>query len=326
MGRLNRALSAAAFAGAVAVTAWPSSAFAQQSVARPASVRQPEFRTVSLILGGAINGVVSDERGGPLPGAMVSVLGTTMAMTVTDASGRFSLDKLPAGEYTLRAHLAGFAASRRENVRVGANAAALYRLQLHRLDAPAGTTGFPAEPLTARPIIAAGFGLPQVIAAEPGESAGDDHSHTDTAWRLRHATRSILKDSANAVVVEDNDAEIPAESIFGRTKGTGAALATSLFADLPFSGEVNLLTTGAFAPGGLFSGDALPRGVAYLAIGAPTGRGLDAARRDERRGSRVVDRGRLVRLRGAGRSTRTISGSPTARRNTRGGTRWRSRR
>ena len=33
---------------------------------------------------------------------------------------------------------------------------------------------------------------------------------------------------------------------------------------------MNLLTTGAFAPGGgLFSGDMLPRGVAYLAIGAP---------------------------------------------------------
>jgi hypothetical protein len=47
----------------------------------------------------------------------------------------------------------------------------------------------------------------------------------------------------------------------------------SFFADLPFSGEVNLLTTSAFASGRLFSGDTLPRGVAYLSIGAPTGAG-----------------------------------------------------
>jgi len=33
---------------------------------------------------------------------------------------------------------------------------------------------------------------------------------------------------------------------------------------------VNLLTTGAFAPGDLFSGNTMPRGVAYMSIGAPT--------------------------------------------------------
>jgi len=38
------------------------------------------------------------------------------------------------------------------------------------------------------------------------------------------------------------------------------------------------LTTGAFAPGHLFSGDTLPRGVAYMAIGAPTGAGDWAVR------------------------------------------------
>jgi TonB dependent receptor len=52
----------------------------------------------------------------------------------------------------------------------------------------------------------------------------------------------------------------------------------SFFADLPFSGEVNLLTTGAFAPGRFFSSETLPRGVAYVAIGAPTGAGDWAVR------------------------------------------------
>ena len=46
-------------------------------------------------------------------------------------------------------------------------------------------------------------------------------------------------------------------------------MATSLFTDFPFSGEVNILTTGALAPGAVFSPTALPRGVAYLALSAP---------------------------------------------------------
>lgn len=276
MGRLKAGcefvLLAAAIAGTVVTAGWPAPASAQ-SAARPLSVRPPELRSVNAVLSGAIDGVVSDDRGGPLSGAMVSVLGATMAMTVTDVHGRFHLDKLPAGDYTLRAHLAGFAASRREHVRIGSVAATQYRLQLRRLDAAVATTGRIAEPLAARPIIAAGFGLPQVDIGSPADPGQGDHSHSETAWRLRHLPRSVLKDSANAVVLAEDDedgAEIPAESIFGRTKTPSSSVATSLFSDLPFSGEVNLLTTGVFARGGLFDGDGLPRGVAYLAIGAPT--------------------------------------------------------
>ena len=84
MVRMSRVLSAAGvlmIAGALG----PSSGLAQQTV--PA--RAPEFRNVSAVLNGAIKGVVSDDVGGPLAGAMVSVLGTTVAMTVTDSNGRF---------------------------------------------------------------------------------------------------------------------------------------------------------------------------------------------------------------------------------------------
>jgi hypothetical protein len=262
MGRMNRVLSAAGFV-VIATAAAPSSVLAQQSAARA-----PELRTVSVIVAGAINGIVSDDRGGPLPGAMVSVLGATMAMTVTDVNGRFSLQRLPAGDYTLRAHLAGFAASRRENVRVGASVPIVYRLQLHRLESPVATTGRTTDPVTARPILAAGFGLPSIEMPDP--ATDDDHSHTDTAWRLRHLTRSILKDSANAVIVADDDDSRHDVPLFGQSARGAASVAGSFLADLPFTGEVNLLTTGAFAPGGLFSGNMIPRGVAYLAIGAPT--------------------------------------------------------
>ena len=272
MGRMNRVLSAAGVV-VIATAAGPSLALAEQG----AWARAPQFRPVSAIIGGAINGIVSDERGGPLPGAMVSALGATMAMTVTDANGHFSLEKLPAGDYTLRAHLAGFVASRRENVRVGLTAPAVYRLQLHRLDSAVATTGRTTEPVTSRPILAAGFGLPSI---DTGAAASDDgHSHTDTAWRLRHLTRSILKDSANAVVVaDDDDSDRVEDPLFGRVNRSTGAAAGSFFADLPFTGEVNLLTTGAFAPGDLFSRDMLPRGVAYLAIAAPAAAGNWALR------------------------------------------------
>lgn len=270
MRRIHRVLSLAGVL-AIGIAASPSPGFAQQT----APARAPEFRNVSLLLNGAIKGVVSDEVGGPLAGAMVSALGATMAMTVTDSNGRFSLDKLPAGDYTLRAHLAGFAASRRENVRVGVTPASIYRLQLHKLETAVATTGS-ADGVTTRPILAAGFGLPPVDTSD-SNAADDDHPHTDTAWRLRHLTRSILKDSSSVVVIDSDDSIAPDESVLGHMNASSSAV-SSFFADLPFSGEVNLLTTSAFAPGRLFSGDILPRGVAYLAIGAPTGLGDWAVR------------------------------------------------
>ncbi len=265
MGRMTRVLSAAGFLVAIA-GAVSSSVQAQQRAAAP------EFRRVSAIVGGSIIGIVSDDRGGPLSGAMVSALGATTAMTVTDANGRFSLQKLPAGDYTLRAHLAGFAASTRANVHVGFSASAVHRLQLRRLDLPVPTAGRATDTVTARPILAAGFGLPVIDMPDTPETtaADDDHSHTETAWRLRHLTRSILKSSAHAVVFADDENSSPDDPLFGRSARGVRSVAGSLFADLPFTGEVNLLTTGAFGPSDLFSGDILPRGVAYLAIGSPT--------------------------------------------------------
>ncbi len=276
MGRRTRVLSAA-IAGLWAASAGPAAAREQQPAMALAPMMRPaHLSAANTVPGGVVSGVVIDEHDSPLAGAMVSILGATTAMTVTDLRGRFTLQQLPPGEYSVRAHLAGFAASRRENVRVGASASATFRLQLHRIDSAVATTGR-NEPLTARPIVAAGFSLPQVDVAPPDPASDDeDHSHSDTAWRLRHLTRSVLKDSANSVVFADDEVEPDARaaSSLGRT----ASFASGLFADLPFSGEVNLLTSSAFGPGELFSDSALPRGIAYLSIGAPTGAGEWAVR------------------------------------------------
>jgi hypothetical protein len=215
---------------------------------------------------GRVSGNVSDEHGGPLAGAMVSMLGVTMATTVADEAGHFTLEALPIGEYILRAHMTGFAASPRQLVRVGV-APSVHRLQLRRLDGAVATAG--TTPVEARPIVAAGFGLP--AGPQPDSASGDgspDHPHNETAWRLRHIQRSILKDRSNSVILADSEPPAPQPASFARAFNVGPF--ASLVNSLPFSGEVNLLTTGAAGQGDLVDAFGLPRGVAYLALGAHT--------------------------------------------------------
>jgi hypothetical protein len=268
MGRVTRVLAAVAVVGTAHVTA-------PEVCAR----QVPSLTGVQARLGiGSIQGVVSDERGGPLAGAMVSALGARNSMVVTDAHGRFQIDALPSGVYIVRVHLAGFASSRRDYVRVGAAAAVLEPFHLRRVDAPDATFGDVVPP---RPVLTAGVDLPLPESTSP-TGATDDHPHGETAWRLRHLKRSVLKDSGEVVSIAeaaaDQDVPDAPSSIFGRAFDGAASMASSIFTDLPFSGEVNLLTTSAFMPGQMFSGDALPRGVAYVSLGAPLAGGEWQAR------------------------------------------------
>lgn len=273
MARLGRVLTTAVIAGAG--TALAATSVAAQS-AQPLSVRVDPAVPVAQVArhaAGSITGFVADEQGGPVAGANVTITGATMALAVTDDSGRFVSDLLPAGEYIVRAYRKGFVASSRQIVRVSGPQSIAPRLEMRRLDAATGTSGS-SEPVPSRPIVAAGFGLPQGESREAAreESSGDAHPHSETAWRLRHIKRSILKSESNAIVIADN-IDVQESSVFGRAMdgaATVASFATSLFADLPLSGEVNLLTSSAFAPGELFSSNGLPRGIAYFSIGSPT--------------------------------------------------------
>jgi hypothetical protein len=165
----------------------------------------------------------------------------------------------------------GFAASARRFVRVGASDAE-QQFALRRLD-----TSRSPEPVAARPIMAAGFDLPRGpqpdTRGEPDEGKPGDHPHDELSWRLRHIRRGILKDAAPAVVLADPE-PAATSSLFGRAVDSAAMFASSLFTDFPLRGEVNLLTTSAFGPGQmLFDEGGVPRGVAYLALSAPTGAG-----------------------------------------------------
>jgi len=94
---------------------------------------------------------------------------------------------------------------------------------------------------------------------------------------LRHVKRSVLKDDGDVVGAGDVTADeplAPQGSLFGRAFDNAASMAANFFTDTPFSGEVNLLTTSAVADSGSWlTTDVVPRGVAYLSIGAPLASG-----------------------------------------------------
>ena len=282
MARLGRVLSAVVAGASAALL--PISAFAQTGGVSPSRQGQPvaaakatSSATVSPAVpaapraSGSLAGSVSDERGASLKGAMISAIGlNAMATAMSDHQGRYAMDALPAGDYVVRAHMTGFAASRRESVRVGTAAAEVPQLRLRKLENVAATTGTPDTTLPARPIVAAGFQLPQGESTEDGKDAnGKDHSHSETAWRLRHIKRSILKNDNGSTIFTSPDPDITEGSFFSRAFDGAANVAAALFTDTPLSGEVNLLTTSAFGSD-LFGGSGLPRGIAYFSIGSPT--------------------------------------------------------
>ena len=267
MARLTGLLAAAAIVGVTG-----ASVSAQTTDLRAMGPRAAGFTPVfqqSRLSLGSIQGIVSDERGGPLSGALVSALGgVTSAMATTDIHGRFVIQPLAAGDYVLRVRLAGFISSRREGVRVGPAPVEVPKIQMHRLTAATAE----ASPLTARPILTAGVTLPT------GENpTAESDNHTETAWRLRHIARSVLKQTGDVVSIADAAAEQPvpagSPSIFGRAFDNAANMAASFFTATPFSGEVNFLTTSALGAGPLLFSDFVPRGVAYMSIGAPAASG-----------------------------------------------------
>jgi hypothetical protein len=266
MARLTRVFAAAAIVGTTVV---PVSAQERpvRNVGIPsAPIRASQQGQQAKLLLGSIQGVVIDDRGGPLAGAMVSALGAATLMATTDARGRFLIQPLPSGEYQLRVHLPGFISTRRDGVRVNAATADVSKIQLRRADAT----------LAARPILTAGVELP---SGENAAAEGDNHS--ETAWRLRHIKRSVLKQDGSVVSIADaaRDSDLTGGgpsapgSIFGRAFDSAANMAASFFTATPFSGEVNFLTTSALGSGPLLFSDFVPRGVAYMSIGAPAASG-----------------------------------------------------
>jgi hypothetical protein len=268
MRAATRVLASAAV-GSLVVVCTP--ALAATGPAAGTGTPSPSTQT-TIVESGSISGTVQDEQGKPLAGVVVSALGARATVAVTATDGRFEFRALPPGPYLVRAHMVGYVAGRAQSIQVAASGRAVSTILLRRssgtiLNASLGADADP-EPDS----------QPQ---SAPGDATIDAIGDaTDLVWHLRHARRSVLKDTSvptELLIDGDEEAVEGAEpfggaDVLGRSIGTPSRGASAFFGDIPFSGQVNLLTAGSFnSPQQLLSNDTAARGIAYARLGAPVG-------------------------------------------------------
>ena len=156
--RSGSRMTASAVVGSLVLFCFPSLARAQS----PSQVRPVAH--VASIAAGSIQGIVQDEQGAPVVGAMVSALGASTAFAVSDRAGRFEMRTLSPGPYLVRAHLTGFVASRGQVVDVRPSGRSASAIALRHVN-PAGT-------LAAYPVLAAGVAAVPEAPVPPADSAG----------------------------------------------------------------------------------------------------------------------------------------------------------
>jgi hypothetical protein len=249
-------------AAAVVVLGMSVSAHAQPPSAywRPAAAARS---------GGSFTGVVKDIGGVPIPGAIVSAVGSRTVTGTTDGSGRCTLQALPAGEYLVRVHRAGYSVAHSLIVRVRPGLDTSRSFVLRKPDAEGSQPAVAREDLD---ILAAGFvgttGVSGPARPVNDDPASEDHDHSEVAWRLRHMPRNVLQEAvavATVRVTED-------DTLFERAMFAPARVAAAFFADAPLTGQFNLLTTSTFDdPQEFLSSNTLARGVAYVSVGSASG-------------------------------------------------------
>lgn len=213
---------------------------------------------------GLVAGTVRDDAGQGVAGVAVSAIGTSQAQARTDATGHFRLPLVP-GDYILRAARDGYVSPYRESVRIRASSQIERNIVITR-----------QPDLKERKVLLASAGLttgdaPMVPSLdEPVAPRSATVVERVQAWYLRYLPRTVLRDGG-----AKPGERVPLEfrehnSFFDRALRGSARAASAYFLDADFSGQVNLLTTSAVAAttGTRFD---LPRGVAYLSVGAPVG-------------------------------------------------------
>ncbi len=280
---MNRLLAIVGSTVVAGVVGWVPIAQAQPGDAR-AAADGPGPR-VAFASSGSIEGTVSDERGTPLAGVMVSALGTTSAVAMTDKHGAFAFKSLPPGSYVLRAHLSGFVSSRRQFVEVRATSPARSSITLQRAAAAnassqSAPTPGPRLPPPPPKVMAAGlapvetvfdplsldpFGLADSSVQKSGDAS-------ETAWRIRHLPRSVLKDTTDRASTAPDAKFAPS----GNTPAAGNSLAHAfgaparILGDLPVTGQVNLMTSASFDGSQSSSAsDSAMRGSAFFSLAGP---------------------------------------------------------
>jgi len=227
--------AASAVVGGLLVVGTPALASAQLNAARVSAT--PVMRLSSSAAPGSLIGVVLDERGLPVPSVVVSALGAVTTVAVTDASGRFQFGTLTPGPYLIRAHLAGYVAPRAELIQVRASAGTLSTIALRRegsvpvLAAGLGTSGIctPVAP----PQTPDATGTSGTSASTPDDT-GD---HSETAWRIRHLRRGVLKDATlpESVLADSADDNSFPREMLGQIAGTSVNFKAMLLATRPIA-------------------------------------------------------------------------------------------
>lgn len=210
-----------------------------------------------------IAGTVRDDTGAGLAGASVLAMGTSLAVARTDDRGRFSL-RLPPGDYVLRAVRDGYISTYRETLRLAADDAQQRVITLARPLTP-GPTAVQLASMAGVAEAPAEIPVPAPAAANPG----GDSSHSDTAWRLRHLQKTVLRDESGASLWDDDAIDVA----LARAALTASPVraAASFLGASDFTGHVDFLTMSSLSASGALVPIEWPRGVAYVVFGAPVG-------------------------------------------------------
>ena len=102
------------------------------------------------------------------------------------------------------------------------------------------------------------------------------HDHSSAAWRLRHAKRSVLRETTSRIddvsQLDDEDLVALARAprhVAGWTAGVGRSAASAVL-NGALTGRVQLLTAGAFdQPFEAFTTDDMPAGIAFVHLAGP---------------------------------------------------------
>ncbi|HUR20086.1 MAG TPA: TonB-dependent receptor, partial [Vicinamibacterales bacterium] len=206
---------------------------------------------------GMVSGTVRDDQGQSVPGVAVTAIGTAQAQVRTDSTGAFNLALVP-GEYVLRATRDGYVSPYKELVRVGAS---------QRLQRNITITKQPDLPQ--RKVLLAGM-TPSLTGERTAPASTSASSKSVQDWYLRHLPRTILRDESGKKDSSRADFKyLP--SFLDWVVAESAQAAESFFSDTDFSGQINVLTTSAMSASQGWLPAQLPRGIAYLAVGAPVG-------------------------------------------------------
>ena len=223
--------------------------------------------------GGSIVSVVRDKAGRPVQAAVVSAIGRRIVTGVTDSDGRCTFTALPPGDYLVRVHRPGFVSASSLLVLGGPGVSTTWSFVLKPQPAVFLEEDAPRTP---NGVLAAGMIVGDGAALQPPpptSASDDDHDHGETAWRLRHLNRSVLKDATDVFLDGDDSAfDDEVAATFARHDRGAASLAASLLSAFPLAGQVNLLTTSSFdSPQQLISSGNLARGAALVSLGAAAG-------------------------------------------------------